>query len=160
MSDAVLAPGDPAPAFEAETTSGERLSLADLRGRQVVLYFYPRDNTPGCTKEACGLRDSYADFAAAGVVILGVSTDSVRSHQKFTEKFALPFALLADTDGAIARAYGAWGEKKFMGRTTIGVKRSTFVIDPEGKISHIFAKVKPEVHAQQLLDALGIARST
>ncbi|MBW4699948.1 MAG: thioredoxin-dependent thiol peroxidase [Aphanocapsa lilacina HA4352-LM1] len=149
--------GDPAPDFTAEQTSGERLSLADLRGKKVVLYFYPRDNTPGCTKEACALRDRYAQLQAAGVAVVGVSTDSVRSHQKFTEKFALPFALLADTEGAIARAYGAWGEKKFMGRTSVGILRHTVVIDEAGRIAHIYRKVKPEEHAEQILRDLGIA---
>ncbi|BAC90317.1 thioredoxin-dependent thiol peroxidase [Gloeobacter violaceus] len=149
--------GDPAPEFAAEQTSGERLSLADLRGKKVVLYFYPRDNTPGCTKEACALRDRYARLQAAGVTVVGVSTDGVRSHQKFTEKFALPFALLADTEGAIAQAYGAWGEKKFMGRTSIGILRHTVVIDEAGRIAHIYRKVKPEEHADQILRDLGIA---
>jgi len=157
MADRPLAVGDPAPPFEVLDTDGNTVRLADLRGKRVVLYFYPRDNTPGCTTEACAFRDAYARFREADVVVLGVSTDDVRSHQKFTQKYALPFPLLADTDAAIAKAYGVWGEKKFMGRTSMGVKRMTFVIDGEAKISHVFVKVKPETHTAEVLSALGLA---
>ncbi len=157
MSDRPPAVGESAPLFAAPDTAGNPLSLESLRGKRVVLYFYPRDNTPGCTKEACALRDDYEKFAAANVAILGVSTDDSRSHQKFTTRYALPFPLIADTDAAVAKAYGVYGEKQFMGRTTVGIRRSTFVIDEEGKISHIFTKVKPETHSAELLAALQIS---
>lgn len=150
--------GDPAPEFTLLDTMGHPVSLSGLKGKRIVLYFYPRDHTPGCTTEACAFRDAHPRFAEAGIVVLGVSTDGVSSHQKFTDKFGLPFALLADTDGAMAKAYGVWGEKKFMGRTSMGVKRSTFVVDEDARISHIFPKVKPETHTTEVLAALGLSR--
>lgn len=149
-----LKPGDQAPAFTAITTDGSTLKLADLKGRSVVLYFYPRDDTPGCTKEACAFRDAWAQFQRKGAVVLGVSTDPVKSHQKFTEKFNLPFPLLADEDKAIVQAYGVWGEKTFMGRKFEGTHRVTFLIGPDGKIRHVWPKVKPEEHAAEVLAAL------
>jgi len=124
--------GDVAPDFTAKTGGGKTVSLADFRSKNVVLYFYPRDDTPGCTVEACKFRDEFADFKKNGIVVLGVSADSVASHEKFSEKFKLPFVLLADEDKAIARAYGAWGEKSFMGRKFMGMRRITFLIGPNG----------------------------
>lgn len=145
--------GSTAPAFQVKNTDGETVRLKDLRGRKVVLYFYPKDDTPGCTKEACSFRDAFSDFKKRGIEVLGISTDSEASHKKFTAKFKLPFTLLADTDHTIADAYGVYGEKKFMGRTYMGVKRMTFLIDEKGKVKKVFEKVKPEEHAQEVLDA-------
>lgn len=145
--------GNAAPAFTATNTNGETIRLKDLRGKKVVLYFYPKDDTPGCTKEACSFRDSFAQFRKQGIEVIGVSTDSEASHKKFTAKYKLPFTLLADTDHSIADTYGVYGEKKFMGRTYMGVKRMTFLIDEKGKIRKVFEKVKPEEHAQEVLEA-------
>jgi peroxiredoxin Q/BCP len=145
--------GSTAPDFKVKNTDGESVRLKDLRGRKVVLYFYPKDDTPGCTKEACAFRDAFSDFKKRGIEVLGVSTDSEASHKKFTAKYKLPFSLLADTDHAIADAYGVYGEKKFMGRTYMGVKRMTFLIDEKGKVKKVFEKVKPDEHAQEVLDA-------
>jgi peroxiredoxin Q/BCP len=145
--------GSSAPDFTAKNTDGETVRLKDLRGRKVVLYFYPKDDTPGCTKEACSFRDSFRNFTKRGIEVLGVSTDSEASHKKFTAKYKLPFTLLADTDHSISDAYGVYGEKKFMGRTYMGVKRMTFLIDEKGKIKKIFEKVHPEEHAQEVLEA-------
>ena len=145
--------GTVAPAFTAKNAEGETVRLKDLRGQQVVLYFYPKDDTPGCTKEACSFRDAFADFKKRGIAVLGVSVDSEASHKKFAAKYKLPFTLLADPDHAIADAYGVYGEKKFMGRTYLGVKRITFLIDEKGKIKKVFEKVKPEEHAREVLQA-------
>lgn len=145
--------GNAAPAFTAKNGNGETVRLKDLRGQKVVLYFYPKDDTPGCTKEACSFRDAFSDYKKRGIEVLGVSPDSETSHQKFTAKYQLPFTLLADPDHAIADAYGVWGEKKFMGRTYMGVKRMTFLIDEKGKIRKVFEKVKPEEHAGEVLEA-------
>lgn len=150
----VLKAGDKAPEFEALTTTGEKIRLAELRGKNVVLYFYPKDDTPGCTKEACGFRDNYAAVSAKNAVLLGVSPDSVKKHQKFTEKFSLPFPLLADEDKSIAQAYGVWGQKSFMGRKYMGVHRVTFLIGPDGKIAKIWPSVKPDEHAAEVLKEL------
>ena len=147
--------GNPAPDFELTSDSGETVKLSALRGRPVVLYFYPKDDTPGCTKEACGFRDDYARYARAGVTVLGVSPDGVRSHTKFKEKFELPFPLLADEDKAVARKYGVWGKKKFMGREYMGVLRTTFLIGPDGNILKVFENVKPDGHSAEILEALG-----
>ena len=152
--DLKLKAGDPAPAFDVETSGGGRLSLADFRGQNVILYFYPKDDTPGCTKEACAFRDGFADFKKRGAVILGVSTDPVKAHDKFAKKFDLPFPLLADTDKKIVEAYGVWGEKVFMGRKYLGTHRVTFLIGPDGKIKKIWPIVKPEEHAAEVLAAL------
>ena len=149
-----LKEGDKAPAFTADTSGGGRVSLADFLGKNVILYFYPRDDTPGCTKEACAFRDGYAGFKKRGAVVLGVSTDPVRAHDKFVEKFKLPFTLLADTDKKIVGAYGVWGEKVFMGRKYLGTHRVTFLIGPDGRIKKIWPKVKPEEHAAEVLAAL------
>ena len=149
-----LKEGDPAPAFTANTNGGGRVSLSDFKGKQVVLYFYPRDDTPGCTKEACGFRDAFAEFRKKGAVILGVSVDPVKSHDKFVTKFKLPFTLLADEDKKIVEAYGVWGQKSFMGRKYMGIHRVTFLIGTDGRIKKIWPLVKPEEHSQEVLDAL------
>jgi peroxiredoxin Q/BCP len=146
-----LKPGDPAPDFAATATDGSTIRLADLLGTPVVLYFYPRDDTPGCTKEACAFRDSYAAFKKKGAIVLGVSLDTVKSHVKFTEKFKLPFPLLADESKAIVTAYGVWGMKSFMGRKYEGIHRVTFLIGADGRIRNIWPKVKPEEHAAEVL---------
>ncbi|HEV2695979.1 MAG TPA: thioredoxin-dependent thiol peroxidase [Verrucomicrobiae bacterium] len=149
-----LKEGDKAPAFVVATSGGGRIALSDYKDQNVILYFYPRDDTPGCTKEACAFRDSYGAFKKKGAVIFGVSPDPVKSHDKFVEKFKLPFTLLADEDKKIAEAYGVWGEKSFMGRKYMGVFRVTFLIGPDGKIKKIWPAVKPEEHAAEVLAAL------
>ena len=146
--------GKPAPNFELTNDRGEVTSLASLRGKPVVLYFYPKDDTPGCTTQACGIRDAFGDFERAGAVVLGVSPDNERSHAKFKQKYELPFTLLADPDHTVAEAYGVWGEKKFMGRISMGVSRSTFVIDAEGNVKKVLRNVKPATHADDVLEAL------
>ena len=153
-----LKEGEKAPAFDVATSGGGRLSLADFKGQNVILYFYPKDDTPGCTKEACAFRDAYADFKKRGAVVLGVSTDPVKAHDKFVEKFQLPFALLADTEKKIVEAYGVWGEKVFMGRKYLGTHRVTFLIGPDGKIKKIWPTVKPEEHAAEVLAALATGK--
>ncbi|MBI2928484.1 MAG: thioredoxin-dependent thiol peroxidase [Verrucomicrobia bacterium] len=149
-----LKEGDPAPGFTALTNGGGTVSLADLKGKHVVLYFYPRDDTPGCTKEACAFRDEFAAFQRKGAVVLGVSVDPVKAHEKFAAKFKLPFPLLADEDKQIVRAYGVWGEKTFMGREFLGTHRVTFLIGPDGRIKKIWPSVKPAEHAAEVLAAL------
>jgi peroxiredoxin Q/BCP len=145
--------GSMAPNFAAKDANGETVRLKDLRGQKVVLYFYPKDDTPGCTKEACSFRDAFADFRKRDIKVLGVSKDSEASHKKFAAKYKLPFTLLADPDHSISDAYGVYGEKKFMGRTYLGVKRVTFLIDEKGKVKKVFEKVKPEEHAREVLEA-------
>jgi peroxiredoxin Q/BCP len=149
-----LKEGDMAPDFSAATNGGGELSLSDLKGRNVILYFYPKDNTPGCNKEACSFRDHWDDFKERGAVVLGVSTDPVKSHDKFVEKFKLPFTLLADNERKIVQAYGVWGPKTFMGVKYTGTSRVTFLIGPDGRIKKIWPKVKPADHAQEVLAAL------
>jgi len=146
--------GDKAPAFTVNTNGGGQVSLADYKGRRVVLYFYPKDDTPGCTKEACSFRDNFAALKKKGAVVLGVSPDPVKSHDKFVEKFKLPFMLLADEDRKIVEAYGVWGEKSFMGRKYMGTFRVTFLIGPDGKIKRIWPQVKPEEHVAEVLSKL------
>ena len=146
-----LKEGDAAPDFTAINEKGETVHLADYLGKKLVLYFYPKDDTPGCTAEACSLRDGYPRFQAQGYEILGVSPDSVKKHVKFQEKYNLPFNLLADEDHAVSEAYGVWGEKKFMGRAYMGINRTTFVIDENGKIERVIHKVNNEGHSEQLL---------
>lgn len=146
-----LSIGEPAPAFELPDAQGKVFRLSDLRSQWVVLYFYPRDNTPGCTKEACGFRDIYSDYIDKNIVVLGVSTDDAKSHAKFTAKHNLPFPLLIDVDGVVASAYGSYGLKKFMGKEYMGITRSTFIINPDGNLAKIYRKVKPEPHAQELI---------
>ncbi|MDX2135845.1 MAG: thioredoxin-dependent thiol peroxidase [Saprospiraceae bacterium] len=143
--------GDPAPAFNAINEKGEKVSLSDFAGKKLVLYFYPKDDTPGCTAEACSLRDGYGQFLAKGYEILGVSPDSAKKHAKFIEKYSLPFSLLADEDHAVATAYGVWGPKKFMGREYDGIHRTTFVIGENGAIERIIEKVDTAKHAEQVL---------
>jgi peroxiredoxin Q/BCP len=144
-----------APDFTVATDEGTPLRLSSLRGRNVVLYFYPKDDTPGCTVEACELRDAFPRFSKTSAVILGVSPDSVASHQKFKKKFELPFTLLADTDHAIAEAYGVWVEKSMYGKKYMGVQRATFVIDKKGSVAKVYPKVKPEGHAAEVEAELG-----
>ena len=149
----MLKEGTMAPDFTLKDANGEAVRLKDLRGQKVVLYFYPKDDTPGCTKEACSFRDAFAEYKKRNIKVLGVSLDSEASHKKFAAKYKLPFTLLADPDHAIADAYGVYGQKKFMGRTYLGVKRMTFLIDEKGKVKKVFEKVKPEEHAHEVLDA-------
>jgi len=151
---AELKVGDVAPQFEAQTQSGKTVSLKQLAGKTVILYFYPKDDTPGCTKEACGFRDGYAALQAKGAVVLGVSADEVASHQKFATKFSLPFDLLADPERKIIEAYGAWGEKSMYGKKYMGIVRITVVIGPDGKIAQLYPKVNTETHAQDILSTL------
>lgn len=150
----MLEEGQKAPDFTVATDQDERLRLSSLLGQAVVLYFYPKDDTPGCTKESCGFRDLNADFSAAGATILGVSPDSVASHQKFRDKFSLNFPLLADADKEVVQLYGVWKEKNMYGRKYMGVERTTFVIDSEGTIRRIFPKVKVDQHPEAVLDAV------
>ena len=145
--------GDTAPEFELDDDRGARMKLAEQRGRWVVLYWYPKDDTPGCTTEACEIRDSWS-LISAEAALFGVSPDGVKSHQKFREKFGLPFPLLADSDHNVSEEYGVWGPKTFMGREYMGVDRTTFIIAPDGKIAKIFEKVKPAGHAVEILQAL------
>ncbi len=140
-----------APDFTLISDQEEEITLSAFRGKKVVLYFYPKDDTPGCTKEACSFRDDYSQFLMKGAVVIGVSPDQPASHQKFRAKFALPFYLLSDPDHKVAEMYGAWGEKNTYGKISQGIIRSTFVIDEEGKIIKVFPKVKPEGHAQEVL---------
>jgi peroxiredoxin Q/BCP len=147
----MLTKGTPAPAFTMEDENGKLHSLSDYRGKNVVLYFYPKDDTPGCTVEACSFRDGFGAYETAGVVVLGVSPDSVKSHAKFKAKYELPFNLLADDGHKVCEAYGVWGLKKMMGREYEGVFRTTFLIGPNGVIKHVFEGVKPEGHASLVL---------
>jgi len=143
--------GDKAPAFSANNQKGETISLANYAGKKLVLYFYPKDDTPGCTKEACSLRDNYKALLKQGYEILGVSPDNEKKHQKFIDKYELPFDLLADTDQAVANAYGVWVEKSMYGRKYMGIARTTFIIDEKGVISEIIKKVDTAAHAEQIL---------
>ena len=150
----MLEAGDTAPDFTLPDQDGNEVSLAGLRGQTVVLYFYPRADTPGCTIQACGVRDRRAEYEKAGARVLGASPDSVEDVKKFADKFDLGFTLLADADHAVADAYGTWGEKSMYGKKYMGVQRATFVIDPEGKIAHVFPKVSPKTHDDVVLKAL------
>jgi peroxiredoxin Q/BCP len=150
---AKLKEGDKAPDFSVTDEAGKTVRSKDLRGKKFVLYFYPKDDTPGCTREACSFRDSFSKFKKRGIEVFGVSLDSEKSHQKFIDKFSLPFRLLADTERKLSDSFGTYGEKKFMGRTYMGVNRMTFLIDEKGKIKKIFSKVKPEEHADEVLAA-------
>ncbi len=150
----MLQAGQPAPDFALPADDGTTVSLAALRGKTVVVYFYPKDDTPGCTTEACEIRDSWHAITATGAVLLGVSPDNVASHQRFRAKYGLPFRLLADEDHQVAEAFGAWGEKQMYGRKYFGVLRSTFIIDRKGVVSAVFPNVKPAGHAAQILAEL------
>ena len=147
--------GDAAPDFEARDAEGNAVRLSDLRGRKVVLYFYPKDDTPGCTKEACSFRDAHDVYGEKGIKVLGVSTDDERSHRKFAEKYSLPFTLIADTDHEVAELFGVYGEKQFMGRKYMGVARKTFLIGEDGRVVKVFDKVKVDEHADEVLRAFG-----
>jgi peroxiredoxin Q/BCP len=151
--------GMPAPDFSLKSDTGETISLASLRGKPVILYFYPKDDTPGCTKQACGIRDSWAEFEQSGAVVLGVSPDSESSHVKFKQKFDLPFALLADPDHSTAEAYEVWVEKSMYGKTFMGVERSTFVIDADGTLTTVMRNVDPKTHTDDVLAALQAAHA-
>ena len=146
--------GKPAPDFELKSDTGETVRLSELQGQQVVIYFYPKDDTPGCTAQACGIRDAYGEFERAGAVVLGISPDDEASHAKFKDKYGLPFTLLADDGHQVAEQYGVWGEKKYMGRTYMGVDRSTFVVGEDGNVKKILPNVKPDTHADAVLAAL------
>jgi len=150
----VVEEGTPAPEFDLRSDSGEAVRLSDLRGKPVVLYFYPKDDTPGCTTQACGIRDAWGEFVERGAVVLGVSPDDETSHVKFKQKYALPFTLLADPEHRVAEAYGVWVEKSMYGKTSMGVERSTFVIDADGRVAKALRKVKPDTHAAEVLAAL------
>ena len=146
--------GKPAPDFELATDTGEKVSLSSLRGKNVVLYFYPKDDTPGCTAQACAIRDSMSDFDSRNSVVLGVSPDDEDSNRKFKEKYSLPFTLLADPGHEVAEDYGVWVERESDGRKFMGIERSTFVIDPEGKVKKVMRSVDPQTHADQVLELL------
>lgn len=150
----MLKAGAKAPEFTLHSTDGTTVTLASLRGKKVVLYFYPKDDTPGCTKEACSFRDQHQALKRHDVVVLGISPDSIESHEKFRSKFNLPFTLLSDPDHKVASAYGAWGKKKLYGREYDGILRSTFVIDEKGNIAHVFDKVKVDTHADDVLSVV------
>jgi len=148
--------GDKAVDFELNNHEGKPVTLKDFKGKKIVLYFYPKDNTSGCTIEAEGFRDVYDDILDKGAVVLGVSPDAQKSHENFRSKYDLPFHLLSDEDHSVAEAYGAWGEKKMYGKTYMGIIRSTFVIDESGNLSHVFPKVSPKKHAEEILEALSV----
>jgi peroxiredoxin Q/BCP len=148
-----LQEGDKAPDFKGVDQEGNTIQLSDYKGKKLVLYFYPKDNTPGCTNEACNLRDNYEELQKQGFEILGVSADSEKKHQNFINKYNLPFPLLADTEKEVIEQYGIWGPKKFMGKVKDGIHRTTFVIDEEGKIEKVFKKVKTKEHTNQILEA-------
>lgn len=149
-------PGTKAPAFSLPADDGSTMALKDLKGQRVVLYFYPKDDTAGCTVEACEFRDTWAAVRRTGAVVLGVSPDDLSAHRKFKARYRLPFRLLADIDHAVARAYGVWGEKSMYGRKYLGIHRTTFIIDASGRIAHVFEKVRPRGHAAQVLEALRV----
>lgn len=151
----MLKEGDKAPDFNSKDQDGNPVKLSDFKGKKVVLYFYPKDDTPGCTKEACSFRDADDIYQKKGIKVLGVSTDDEKSHQKFISKFQLPFDLLADTDKSIVESYGVWGEKSMYGKKYMGTNRKTFLIDENGKIAKIFDKVNVEEHADEVLEAFG-----
>ena len=151
QENAGLQVGQAAPDFTLSDQFGKAHHLAAYRGQWVLVYFYPKDDTPGCTKEACGIRDRFAEFQNIKAVVLGISTDSVESHKKFADKFQLPFPLLADTQQQVVQAYGVWGEKQFMGKTYMGISRTSFLIDPKGRVAKMYPKVKPEEHTEEIL---------
>jgi peroxiredoxin Q/BCP len=146
--------GTKAPLFTLADQTGKAHALSDYKGEWVLIYFYPKDDTPGCTKQACAIRDDFPAFKKLGLMVFGISTDSVKSHAKFVEKYELPFTLLADEDKKVVEAYGVWGKKKFMGREYLGTMRTSFLIDPKGVIAKVYTNVKPEVHAEMVLNDL------
>lgn len=148
--------GDVAPDFEFKRPDGRMEKLSDLKGKRIILYFYPKDDTPGCTAQACNLRDEYSVFQKAGIEVIGVSADTDQKHDKFREKYSLPFPLVADVNREVIDAFGVWGEKKFMGKVYDGIHRITFVIDEKGKIMHVIDKVKTKAHAEQIKELLNL----
>lgn len=155
---AILTQGSLAPDFRLTDQHGNTVQLSDFRGRWVVLYFYPKDMTPGCTQEACSFRDLYADFEQEGIVVLGISTDDVQSHRHFADRYELPFPLLADTEHSVSEAYGAWRKKQMYGKVFWGVDRITYLIRPDGTVHHVFTKVKPASHGDEVLSAIRQAK--
>lgn len=147
----MLKEGQKAPAFSLKDQNGDEHKLSDYLGKWVLVYFYPKDNTPGCTKEACAIRDAWSLYEKENAIVLGVSKDSEESHKKFADKHELPFTLLSDPDHKMMEKYGAWGEKKFMGRTFDGINRISYLVDPEGKVAKVYPKVKPPIHAEEVL---------
>ena len=145
---------EPAPDFTLADQNGVPHTLSKLQGKWVLIYFYPKDDTPGCTKQACAIRDAWSEFEQQNCVVLGISTDGEKSHKKFEEKYTLPFTLLADTEKAVVKAYGVWSPKKFMGREFLGTQRTSFLVDPKGNIAKVYEKVKPELHAEMVLSDL------
>jgi len=152
--------GQKAPDFELADQEGKTHKLSDYKGKWILLYFYPKDDTPGCTKEACTIRDSWAEFTKRNAVVLGVSTDSVPSHEKFSRKYKLPFTILADENKEVVKKYGVWGEKKFMGHIYQGTNRMSFLINPEQKIARVYEKVKPAIHAAEVINNLDHLQTT
>lgn len=150
--DTILKEGSTAPGFTAKDQNGNTVSLSDYKGKKIALYFYPKDNTPTCTVQACNLRDNIAALKKKGIIVLGISTDTEKSHKKFEEKFQLPFTLIADTNQELAEAYGVWGPKKFMGKEYTGIHRTTFLINEKGIIDHVITKVNSKDHSKQILD--------
>lgn len=150
----MLKTGEKAPSFKLQDSEGKVHSLEDYHGKTIVVYFYPKDDTPGCTKEACSFRDDYSAFKEAGIEIIGISPDTIESHQKFSEKYDLPFTLLADPDHEVSKSYEVWGQKKSFGREYEGIFRTTFIVGPEGKIKRVFENVKPSEHSQEVLEEI------
>lgn len=156
----MLKEGDKAPEFTLKDTNGKTVSLKDFRGKKVVLYFYPKDDTPGCTKEACSFRDNLPAFGDLNAVVLGVSADTEESHRKFTSKYNLPFTLLSDPDKKVIQEYGVWKEKNMYGKKSMGIERTTFVIDEQGRIMKVFPKVKVDGHVEEVMEAIGQRKET
>lgn len=155
MTTIILKSGDKAPEFASVDQNGKQISLSDYKGKRLILYFYPKDNTSGCTAEACSLRDGYEQLGNLGYEVVGVSPDSEKSHQNFIKKFDLPFRLIADTNQQVATAYGVWGEKKMYGKSYMGILRTTFIVDEKGVISHVISKVNTGEHVKQILELTG-----
>ena len=154
----MIEPGTKAPDFEGETQSGDTIRLSDFAGRKVAVYFYPKDDTSGCTKQACNLRDNWEALQEAGVAVIGISKDSAKSHEKFASKYSLPFPLIADTEKEIIEAFGAWGQKSLYGRKYLGIFRTTFLIDEQGIVIGVIRKPKVSGHAEEILEAFGLAQ--
>jgi peroxiredoxin Q/BCP len=150
----MVSEGMPAPDFTLTSDAGTKVTLSEFRGKPVVIYFYPKDDTPGCTAQACGIRDAYGEFERAGAVVLGISPDDEKKHVKFKDKYELPFTLLADPEHEVAERYGTWGEKRYRGKTYMGIKRTTFLVAPDGTVAKVMHHVKPDKHADDVLAAL------